>query len=64
MKDEVRNKLILHQIKLAEDLDLWMRMQTDFNYDEDFYRFCEWKMHMLDEEIEQIRYVLETGCCE
>ena len=44
--------------------DLWEQMQTDFSYDEDFYNFCQWKMQLLDEEAEQIRHVLEMGCCE
>lgn len=47
-----------------QERDLWEQMQTDFSYDEDFYKFCEWKMNLLDEEAEQIRYVLEMGCCE
>lgn len=64
MTVKARYRLIEHQIKLAQDLDLWKQMQTDFSYDEDFYKFCEWKIHMLDEEAEQIRYVIEMGCCE
>ncbi len=50
--------------KTMQEYSQWEAMQTDFSYDEDFYRFCNWKMQMLDEEAEQMRHVLETGCVE
>lgn len=63
MTGQAIQKLKEHQNKLMQERSLWEQMQTDFSHDEDFYRFCEWKMQMLDEEAEQIRYVLEMGCC-
>lgn len=64
MTVKARRNLLEQQTKLMQERDLWEQMQTDFSYDEDFYKFCEWKMNLLDEEAEQIRYVLEMGCCE
>lgn len=52
------------QEELMKERDEWEQMQTDHSYDEDFYRFCQWKMNLLDEEAEQIRIVLESGCVE
>ena len=59
-----RCKLLSNQQKLMYERNFYEQMQTDFSYDEDFYTFCVWKIHMLDEEAEQIRYVIEMGCCE
>ncbi len=52
------------QRQLAEQYSQWEAMQTDYSYDEDFYRYCQWKMQDIDEEMEMIRRVLEMGCCE
>lgn len=64
MTVKARRKLIKQQKKLMQERESWEQMQTDYSYDEDFYKFCEWKMNLLNEEAEQIRYVLEMGCCE
>lgn len=64
MTVKTRRKLIKQQKKLMQERKAWEQMQTDYSYDADFYKFCEWKMNLLDEEAEQIRYVLEMGCCE
>lgn len=64
MTVKVKRKLLEQQSKLMQERTEWETMQTDFNYDEDFYKFCEYKMQLLDEETEQIRHILEMGCCE
>lgn len=64
MTVKAKQALIKRQAELMQERDLWKQMQTDFSYDQDFYRFCQWKMNLLDEEAEQIRHVLEMGCCE
>lgn len=64
MTVKARCNLIKQQKKLMQERKAWEQMQTDYSYDEDFYKFCEWKMNLLNEETEQIRYVLEMGCCE
>ena len=64
MTVKAKQTLIERQTELMHERDLWERMQTDFSYDEYFYKFCDWKMNFLDEEAEQIRHVLEMGCCE
>ena len=64
MTIKAKRRLIEQQKKIMQEYKEWEQMQTDYSYDENFYRFCEWKMNTLDEEAEQIRYVLESGCCE
>lgn len=64
MTVKAKQALIKRQAELMQEYGQWEAMQTDFSYDEDFYRFCQWKMELLDEEAEQIRHVLEMGCCE
>ena len=59
-----KHKLIERQEKIMQEYEEWELMQTDHSYDEDFCRFCDWKKNVLDEEAEQIRRVLEMGCCE
>lgn len=64
MTVKARRKLIKQQKKLMQERKAWEQMQTNFSYDEDFYKFCELKINLLNEEAEQMRYVLEMGCCE
>lgn len=64
MTVKAKQVLIKRQAELMQERDLWSQKQTDFSHDIDFYRFCQWKMNMLDEEAGQLRYVIETGCCE
>ena len=59
------NRILLErQASIEVECIHWKTMQTDYSYDLDFYRFCDWKINSLKEEAEQIRYVLETGYCE
>ena len=64
MTVKAKRKLVEQQNKMVQEREEWRQIQTDFSYDEDFYKFCEWKINLLNEEIEQIRHVLEMGCCE
>ena len=64
MTIKAKQTLIERQTELMQERDLLGRMQTDFSYEEDFYRFCQRKMDLLGEKAEQIRYVLEMGGCE
>lgn len=64
MTVKAKRKLAEQQNKMVQEREEWRQIQTDFSYDEDFYKFCEWKINLLNEEIEQIRHVLEMGCCE
>ncbi|MCI7131009.1 MAG: hypothetical protein MSA09_10780 [Lachnospiraceae bacterium] len=64
MTVKARRKLIKQQKKLMQERKAWEQMQTNFSYDEDFYKFCELKINLLNEEAEKMRYVLEMGCCE
>lgn len=64
MTVKAKSRLIEQQKKIKQECRRWEGMQTDYSYDEDFYKFCEWKRNLLNEESEQIRYVLESGCCE
>lgn len=59
------NRILLErQASIEVECIHWKTMQTDYSYDLDFYRFCDWKINSLNEEAEQIRYVLEMGYCE
>ena len=40
------------------------QLQTEHSGDEYFYRYAQKEMDAIDEEAEQIRHVLEMGCCE
>lgn len=40
------------------------QLQTEYSEDEYFYRCTQKEMDAIDEESEQIRHVLEMGCCE
>lgn len=64
MTVKAKQALIKRQAELMQEYSQWETMQTDYSYDTDFYKFCQWKMNLLDEEAEQIRHVLEMGCCE
>lgn len=59
------NRILLErQASIEVECIHWKTMQTDYSYDLDFYQFCEQKIHLLNEEAEKIRYMLETGYCE
>ncbi len=61
---KAKQTLIKRQAELIREYGKWETVQTDLNFDADFYRFCQWKLDLLDEEAEQIRHVLEMGGCE
>ena len=44
--------------------EIYERLQTEHSDDEYFYRCTQKEMDAIDEEAEQIRHVLEMGCCE
>lgn len=64
MTVKTKQALIKRQAELMQEYNQWEVMKTDFSFDEDFNCFCQWKMQLLDEGAEQIRHVLEMGCCE
>lgn len=43
---------------------IYEQLQTEHSDDEYFYRCTQKEMDAIDEEAEQIRHVLEMGCCE
>ena len=50
------NRILLErQASIEVECIHWKTMQTDYSYDLDFYRFCDWKINSLNEEAEQIR---------
>ena len=63
MSDKAKVILLERQAEIIEERTKWEMFQTNCSNDMDFYRYCDWKMNLLDEEAEQIRYVLEMGCC-
>lgn len=64
MTDEARKELMKQQKALSREWEFWEELQTEFSNDIDFFRFCEWKKQLIDEEAEQIRYVFEVGWAE
>ena len=44
--------------------EIYEHLQTEHSDDEYFYRCTQKEMDALDEQAEQIRHVLEMGCCE
>lgn len=54
MTVKAKRKLIKQQKKLMQERKAWEQMQTDYSYDEDFYKFCEWKMNLLNEEADTL----------
>ena len=53
-----QQKELMHRYMILEQL------QTEHSNDEYFYRCTQKEMDAIDEEAEQIRHVLEMGCCE
>lgn len=64
MNVKSKRRLVKQQNKLVLERKKWEQMQTDCSYDKDFCKFCEWKINILNEEAEKIRYVLEGRCFE
>lgn len=56
-------KEILNGIKrnLMREYQDFERMQTDYSYDLDCYRYCQQRMDSIDNEMEEIRFKLEGG---
>lgn len=63
MNVNIRRRLIEEQTKLMQEYGEWEELQTECSDDEEAYHICQWEMQLLDEKAEQIRYMLETGCC-
>ncbi|WP_347223452.1 hypothetical protein [Bacteroides congonensis] len=52
------------QKALRRKYAIYEQLQTEHSDDEYFYRCTQKEMDAIDEEAEQIRHVLEMGCCE
>ena len=59
-----RYRLRKQQKALMQKREIYERLQTEHSDDEYFYRCTQKEMDAIDEEAEQIRHVLEMGCCE
>lgn len=60
-----RKSILMHkQEELMKERDAWECMQTDYSTDNEFYKYCEWKMNRLNEEAEELRLLLERGCSD
>ncbi len=59
-----RYRLKKQQKELVRRYAILEQLQTEHSGDEYFYRYAQKEMDAIDEEAEQIRYVLEMGCCE
>ena len=59
-----RYRLRKQQKALMKRREIYERLQTEHSDDEYFYRCIQKEMDAIDEEAEQIRHVLEMGCCE
>lgn len=59
-----RYRLKKQQKELVRRYAILEQLQTEHSGDEYFYRYAQKEMDAIDEEAEQIRHVLETGCCE
>ena len=59
-----RYRLKKQQKELVRRYVILEQLQTEHSGDEYFYRYAQKEMDAIDEEAEQIRHVLEMGCCE
>lgn len=59
MTDREKMALIEEQTKLVEEYRIWERMQTNYGYHDETFKYCQAKMDALDERAEFIRGVLE-----
>ena len=59
-----RYRLKKQQKELVRRYAILEQLQTEHSGDEYFYRYAQKEMDAIDEEAEQIRHVLERGCCE
>ena len=63
MSNKIRRKLEEEQLRLMQEYAEWEELQTECANDEEAYHICQWEMQLLDEKAEQIRHILEKGCC-
>lgn len=63
-KDTMEQELKEKQKQLMQEYKEFERMQTEHSTNTACYKCCQSNMDRLDAEAEQIRYVLESGCCE
>lgn len=59
-----RHRLRMQQKALMQKRKIYENLQTEHSGDEYFFRYTQGKMDALDEQAEQIRHVLELGCCK
>ena len=46
------NRILLErQASIEVECIHWKTMQTDYSYDLDFYRFCDWKINSLNASV-------------
>ena len=64
MKILKKYRLKKQQKELVRRYAILEQLQTEHSGDEYFYRYAQKEMDAIDEEAEQIRHVLEMGCCE
>ena len=64
MKIFKKYRLKKQQKALMRKYAIYEQLQTEHSGDEYFYRYAQKEMDAIDEEAEQIRHVLEMGCCE
>ena len=64
MKIFKKYRLKKQQKELVRRYAILEQLQTEHSDDEYFYRCTQKEMDAIDEEAEQIRHVLEMGCCE
>lgn len=48
------------QKEIEREYAAWERMQTQFSFDEELYRYCEAKIHSLDLEADELRRMEES----
>ena len=59
--NNTREILLHRRERLDEARWAWEWLQTEYSYDRDFYRNCEWWLNQLDEDAEKIRILLERN---
>lgn len=54
----------MQQKALMQKRKIYENLQAKHSEDEYFYRCTQKEMDAIDEQAEQIRHVLELGCCK
>lgn len=58
-----RRRLKKQQKELMQRRDICEHIQTEHSDDMEFFRYCQNIMDKLNEDADQIRLILEKGCC-